>query len=160
VATVNREAILAAESRIARIAGRRNLRVAASAKRVTRRSALGACLLGFDSVRFLLRTGRSMLQRAEERGSLIEDELLRRYHHLEDHPPTVMGRVQRASGEDHSAQLTDRRLESTLETNSEVERQVKIVLARRGIPSRTRLSNLENDVDRLTAKIDRRLAGP
>ena len=128
--------------------------------RTARLAALGAWATVFDLARMLLEASASLLRQAEDRGRRVEDDLLKRTHYMETRTAQEMkgwsGRVQHNVNDvRHSVEEELRK--SSQAAEDEIERQVKIVLARLGIPGRDRLDKLGAEIDAMTALIDQRL---
>jgi len=115
---------------------------------------VGAWASLFDAGNNLVGAGRRLLEDAEQRGEVIEGDVVAHFRQLER---KTLGQLRQLQDGIH---LNEARtsLDNTFEqTQDELAERVQSVLDNLGIPSREQLARLNREIDQLNTKIDHEL---
>ncbi|HHY54473.1 MAG TPA: phasin family protein [Chloroflexi bacterium] len=111
----------------------------------------------YDRATDVYRSGVKLWEDAVARGEAIEQALQQRIEQMERRAVRQFNGLQNRFG-DNVEQVTRTVADTGENFEAQLERQVERVLVNLGIPTRERLERLNQEIDRLNAKLDEELA--
>lgn len=118
---------------------------------------VGMWAMVLDGVQSLLQRSVKLLNDAEQRGASMEDALNQRLGHMEKSATRGIEELQHRL--DENVQQVGKGVTGAREElEEELEKRVEQALINLGIPTRERLERLNQEIDRLNAKIDKELS--
>lgn len=111
----------------------------------------------YDRATGVYRGGLELWDHAVQRGQKMEQTLLQRIEQLERRAAKQFNKLQNSVG-DNVEQVTRSVSDTSEGFEMQLEKQVERVLINLGIPTRERLERLNQEIDRLNARLDEELA--
>lgn len=111
----------------------------------------------YDRAASVYRGGVKLWEGAIARGELMETALRQRLKHLEQRTTKQFSGLQNRFG-DNVEQVTRTVVDTGENLEVQLEKQIERALVNLGIPTRDRLERLNQEIDRLNAKLDEELA--
>ncbi|HAJ37257.1 MAG TPA: hypothetical protein DCL15_16425 [Chloroflexi bacterium] len=111
----------------------------------------------YDRASGVYRSGMKLWEDAIARGEMMEQALRQRLAQVERRTTKQFGGLQNRFG-DNVEQVTRTVADASENLEVELEKQIERVLVNLGIPTRERLERLNQEIDRLNAKLDEELA--
>jgi poly(hydroxyalkanoate) granule-associated protein len=113
--------------------------------------------LAYDEAVSVLEKGKTMLERAEDRGESLETAANRQVHKVREEAQSRLKSVE-ARVESFQDKIVNRAQRAEDKVEYDMEAQIERVLERLGIPSRERINRLSVEIEALSQKIDAQLA--